>query len=211
MGLTAVTLFVTPGVARADEETVCGYRTYDPDRDGLNLGSFLGDGQGRVNDKIRRFFGWDDWTCAPLRDAAEIGAAQIVGNPYTKIIKFRVKLPREVQFFLFVRKVVEHSGQAEPSPAELPAVGPSVIQAPVSWTGGAGLWLNSGPGSGKLLVVIPEQTMLTIGCQVRGPAVTGPYGRTDLWDYVTTPDGHQGFASDAFIFTNTSDQVAPAC
>lgn len=98
--------------------------------------------------------------------------------------------------------------QAATPPAQAPA---PTVNAAVAWTGTDGLWLNSGPGSGGLLVVMPDGTPVTITCQTHGRAVAGPYGTTDLWDHVTAPDGQQGFASDAYINTGTAAQVAPSC
>ncbi|MCE7004302.1 hypothetical protein LWC34_15870 [Kibdelosporangium philippinense] len=48
---------------------------------------------------------------------------------------------------------------------------------------------------------------VAIACTVRGQSVTGPYGTTDVWDYIHL----EGYISDAFVYTGVSGPVGPPC
>jgi uncharacterized protein YraI len=84
------------------------------------------------------------------------------------------------------------------------------VPAEVNETGGEGLWLNAGPGTGPQIVVA-EGTVVWLYCHVHGPSVEGPYGTTAIWDYVRTPGGRTGYRSDAYLATGSNDPVVPQC
>lgn len=212
LALTAAvsTVVGVPGTAVADDQ-ICGYRPYDPQRDGLDLQRFLEDGQGQVNDSLRQALGWGEETCVALRYAVEVAAPYFVPGLHPAMAPFRffdVKLPNGIKFFMWVKRAYENAAEL---PRELPAVGAPSITAPVSWTGDQGLWLNSGPGTGARIAVLPDGAVLTILCQTNGPAVDAPYGRTTVWDSVITDTGLSGFVSDGWVNTGTNDRVAPTC
>jgi hypothetical protein len=50
--------------------------------------------------------------------------------------------------------------------------------------------------------------MVMIRCRVRGPVVTGPYGTSRDWDFLSEPA--PGYVSDAFIDTTAFDDI-PRC
>lgn len=93
-----------------------------------------------------------------------------------------------------------------------------VLGATPAFAGGTGrvvaapcLNLRSGPNSFSPLVgCVPNQTVVAIDCVSSGTPVTGPFGRETLWDH-TVYNGVSGFASDAWIYTGTSQAVAPSC
>jgi hypothetical protein len=58
---------------------------------------------------------------------------------------------------------------------------------------------------------LPTGTVVTILCTLTSDYVTGPYGRTNIWDMVGASEGHGDFASDAWINTGTNNPVAPRC
>jgi hypothetical protein len=47
---------------------------------------------------------------------------------------------------------------------------------------------------------------VTISCQKYGTEVTGPYGKTKIWDYIGT-----GYVSDAYVNTGGAGLFAPLC
>jgi len=193
------------------DDQICGYRTFDLERDGLDLQAFLEDGQGHVNDSVRRALGLGEEVCAPMRFATEVAASKVVPGLTPALAPFRffdVKLPGQVKGFMLAVSTVKHALEM---PKELPRVGASSVQAPVAWTGGQGLWLNSGPGSGRAIKILKEGTVVSIRCQVRGRAVDAPNGRTDLWDEVVVADGSTGFVSDGWVNTGSAGQVSPSC
>jgi hypothetical protein len=64
-----------------------------------------------------------------------------------------------------------------------------------------------GPDMSRVIGTIPYGTDVQIDCVVNGPAVTGPFGTTTLWDRVP---GYQGndpaaWVSDAWLDTGRSD------
>jgi hypothetical protein len=73
-----------------------------------------------------------------------------------------------------------------------------------------GLWLNAGPGTDPPFVVA-EGTQVWLYCYVDGPYVDGPYGTTSIWNFTSTPSGHTGFMSDAYLATGSNDPVVPEC
>jgi len=57
---------------------------------------------------------------------------------------------------------------------------------------------------------------VTIDCTERGEPVIAPYSDTDangttctLWDHIISP--YDGYVSDGFVNTGTSNPVAPTC
>jgi hypothetical protein len=86
----------------------------------------------------------------------------------------------------------------------------SGVPAQVFGTDGEGLWLLGQPGADQDRVV-PEGTVVTLYCYVEGESIDGPTGTTGIWDYAVTPDGAEGFMSDAYLDTGTFDPVVPEC
>lgn len=73
------------------------------------------------------------------------------------------------------------------------------------------LHLRSGPDtSAASLACIPKGTSVTIYCTTSGPAQTGPYGTSSVWDR-TVYGGATGYVSDAWVYTGTNNPVAGAC
>ncbi|WP_176968890.1 hypothetical protein [Amycolatopsis xylanica] len=67
---------------------------------------------------------------------------------------------------------------------------------------------RTGPGTGYA----PKGTVtggqrVAIACTVRGQSVTGPYGTTDVWDYIHL----EGYVSDAYVYTGQPGAVGPEC
>ncbi len=60
--------------------------------------------------------------------------------------------------------------------------------------------------SARIVGSVANGATVHIRCQVRGTTVTGPYGRSSLWDYIGT-----GYVSDAYVYTGSDGQVAPTC
>jgi murein DD-endopeptidase MepM/ murein hydrolase activator NlpD len=74
-------------------------------------------------------------------------------------------------------------------------------------TSGANLLVRAKPStSATVLGSIPDGREVTISCQKHGSTVTGTYGTTSLWDRIPA-----GYVSDAYIYTGSDGQVAPAC
>jgi uncharacterized protein YraI len=84
-----------------------------------------------------------------------------------------------------------------------------------------GLNVHSGSPTGQVIDTMPFDSTAQIYCWVSGPAVTGPYGTTSVWDALdgyTTPSGQRYafsggtkvFSSDAWLDTggDTSKMVA---
>lgn len=59
-------------------------------------------------------------------------------------------------------------------------------------------------------VCIPYRATVTIGCTVRGDYVSGPYGRTNIWDRVSY-GGKTGYIADALVYTGTNGPAAGTC
>ncbi|MGW3512137.1 SH3 domain-containing protein [Streptomyces sp. NPDC000994] len=67
--------------------------------------------------------------------------------------------------------------------------------------------VRSGPGTTYSIVkTLAEGASVSIVCQKPGTTVTGPYGTTNLWDYIGS-----GYVSDAYVYTGSSGYVAPRC
>lgn len=74
-------------------------------------------------------------------------------------------------------------------------------------TSGAPLTVRAGASTATAAVgSVADGAFVVIRCQARGPAVTGTYGRSTLWDRI---DG--GFVADAYVATGSDGQVAPTC
>ncbi|MEV4481970.1 hypothetical protein [Micromonospora coxensis] len=68
--------------------------------------------------------------------------------------------------------------------------------------------LRTGPGTSYPSIgTVTGGQRVAIACTVRGQSVTGPYGATDVWDYLHL----EGYVSDAFLYTGTSGAVGPPC
>lgn len=68
--------------------------------------------------------------------------------------------------------------------------------------------IRTGPGTnyGSIGTVTGGQRV-AIACTVRGQSITGPYGTTDVWDYIHL----EGYISDAYVYTGQSGAVGPPC
>ena len=81
----------------------------------------------------------------------------------------------------------------------------------MAWTEGIGLHIRLGPDyTGASIGIVSDGATLSIGCTTRGETVSGPFGPTDLWDYVSY-NGQVGYVSDGYLNTGTNDPVAPSC
>ena len=70
---------------------------------------------------------------------------------------------------------------------------------------------RSGPTtSAAVQGCIPYNASIAIDCTAYGTAVNGYYGTETLWDH-TSYGGFSGFVSDSWVYTGTSQPVAPAC
>ena len=101
------------------------------------------------------------------------------------------------------------AGAGPPAPARTGSQSREV-HAVVSGTGGSGLRLNRSPGEDRL-GVLPEGTEVTVTCRAVGRPVTGPYGSTSTWSRVHTPDGRDGFMSDAYLVLDVEPAAVPSC
>jgi surface antigen len=78
---------------------------------------------------------------------------------------------------------------------------------------GTGSCLNerTGPGTGySVITCIPDGTAVGIACQTTGTTVTGPWGATNIWDYIDYGN-RGGYVTDAYVYTGTNGFVAPYC
>jgi len=74
-------------------------------------------------------------------------------------------------------------------------------------TSGASVNVRSGAGTSfKIVGTVDDGQSVRISCQQRGSTVSGPFGRTDLWDKIGS-----GYVSDAYVFTGSDGRVAPDC
>lgn len=73
---------------------------------------------------------------------------------------------------------------------------------------GVRLNVRSGPGTGYPVVrVLPAGARVTIYCQTSGTTVSGPYGRSNIWDNID--DGQ--YVSDSYVNTGSDGYVRPRC
>ena len=88
----------------------------------------------------------------------------------------------------------------------IPAAAASAHTVPV--VSGYTVNVRTGPGTSYPAIgTVTGGQRVAIACTVRGQTVTGPYGATDVWDYIHL----EGYVSDAFLFTGQSGPVGPAC
>ncbi|MGC9542403.1 SH3 domain-containing protein [Streptomyces sp. UG1] len=73
---------------------------------------------------------------------------------------------------------------------------------------GVRLNVRRGPGTQYAIVrVLPEGARIPIYCQTPGTYVTGPYGRSNIWDNIDTGE----YVSDAYVLTGSDGYVRPRC
>jgi uncharacterized protein YraI len=91
---------------------------------------------------------------------------------------------------------------------------PGVAQAYVSSatgtvnTAGSPLNVRSGPSSNyDAWRTVADGSTVTILCQQQGQSVTGTYGTTTLWDFLS----NGGMVSDAYIYTGSDGQLVNTC
>lgn len=87
----------------------------------------------------------------------------------------------------------------------------------------AGLNVHSGSPTGPVIDTMPYNSTAQLYCWVYGPAITGPWGTTSVWDAVagyTTPWGQnvvygagtKVFSSDAWLNTGgDTSKMLPHC
>jgi flagellar protein FlgJ len=93
------------------------------------------------------------------------------------------------------------------------ADGPSAGSGPVGVVkadAGKRVAVHARPGAGRIVARLASGTRVVIRCQASGPAVTGPYGRSEVWDRVRIGTG-TGFVSDARVYTGSDGLVAGVC
>lgn len=173
-------------------------------------------GNETVINEIRRAFNLGTEWCGPLHFATKVGA-HVVANQVWELVE--IKVPLQYDVIIAVAKEIWDSLHPEaPSqaplatPSELPhdATGGSGVSAPVAWTGGIGLHLRPSPARIASIGTVPEGATVSIQCTTRGETVSGPFGPTNLWDYVVY-NGRAGYVSDGYVNTGTNDPVAPSC
>ncbi|MCM3302402.1 SH3 domain-containing protein [Streptomyces pseudogriseolus] len=73
---------------------------------------------------------------------------------------------------------------------------------------GVRLNVRSGPGTGYPVVrILPEGAKVPIFCQTPGTRVTGPYGKSSIWDNIANGE----FVSDAYVHTGSDGYFRPRC
>ena len=69
---------------------------------------------------------------------------------------------------------------------------------------------SSASASASVLGTIPYGATITITCTTSGSSMTGPYGATTLWNYITY-GSLKGYVTDAYVYTGTSAATAGKC
>ncbi|MFD5080937.1 SH3 domain-containing protein [Streptomyces sp. NPDC058371] len=68
--------------------------------------------------------------------------------------------------------------------------------------------VRSGPGTTyRITRVLPEGSRVAIFCQRPGETVSGPYGKTSVWDNIANGE----YVSDAYVKTGSDGYIAPRC
>jgi len=75
---------------------------------------------------------------------------------------------------------------------------------------GKTLKVRAAPGAGAVIGRVGRGTRLAIRCQASGPAISGRFGRSRVWDQVRVK-GRVGYVSDAYVFTGSDGLVAGVC
>jgi LasA protease len=145
-----------------------------------------------------------------LEFATEVVAGLVVGGVVMSVVK--VEVPGRYDVVIAVVDTLWDRLQRGDWPARLPDVGAgsSIFLAPVAWTGGIGVYLRPTPARTPFVGSVPEGATVNIQCTTRGETVLGPFGPTDLWDFVLY-NGQAGYVSDGYVNTGTNDPVAPSC
>ncbi|GAA5186649.1 SH3 domain-containing protein [Rugosimonospora acidiphila] len=74
-------------------------------------------------------------------------------------------------------------------------------------TAGASLTVRSGPHTTSAAVgSVANGATVNFSCQTTGDTVTGTYGKSNIWDKIST-----GYVSDTYVYTGSDGTVAPAC
>ncbi|MFF0390376.1 hypothetical protein ACFYS8_17040 [Kitasatospora sp. NPDC004615] len=129
--------------------------------------------------------------------------------------------------------IIGGTGQAQAATAPCGGIGEPIDGRPgLTWNGCVyatdGLYFRWHTAGGTvswndpLTIALPYRTKVWIYCTLPGPAVTGNYGPTTVWDavgYYQRPGGPvEWFASydhsvttDAWIYTGTSQPVGTTC
>jgi hypothetical protein len=205
-------LIAVSSAARASaDEVICGKRVqteYSYDLDGLQ--EMLKRGNQYNIDQIRRALSLgEDW-CGPIGFVVDVLAEMVVSGTLMDVVK--VEVPGGIDVVVTSATQLQDRLKRGDWPARLPDVGPSgsVFLAPVAWTGGIGLNLRPSPARTAVIGTVPEGATVSIQCSTRGETVSGPFGPTNLWDYVVY-NGQAGYVSDGYVNTGTNDPVAPSC
>ncbi|MFC4146196.1 hypothetical protein ACFO0M_08005 [Micromonospora mangrovi] len=75
-------------------------------------------------------------------------------------------------------------------------------------TSGADLNVRSGPSSGyDSWRTVADGASVTLLCQTTGQSVTGTYGTTTMWDFLS----NGGMVSDAYVYTGSDGQIVNSC
>lgn len=146
----------------------------------------------------------------PAREDGRPGVATADASVATTVVKFVVKKVAGqwwqdtfgdcAPWAVFCPQVAYAPSSATEAPTA-PAMG--VVE-----TGGTGLNLRSGPGTGYGITgVLPDGTGVTIVCTTYAETVDGIWGPTALWNRLSSGE----WVSDGFIYTGTNGPVAPQC
>ena len=67
----------------------------------------------------------------------------------------------------------------------------------------------NGPDMSQIIDQVPYSTFVVVDCQVNGPAETGPFGTTTLWDRLAGYEANDtpAWVSDAWVNTGTNGQA----
>ena len=180
----------------AADEAVCGMPQSEPTAPGgeptydLNgLQQLTTQGNLTVINEIRDAFNLGHEWCGPLEFATEVGANVVAGTVWELV---DLNVPEQYDVIIAVAETEwQRLTGVTPSPA--PAQAPSQLahdgsgaSFQVAWTSGIGLHIRPSPDrTAPSLGTVPDGATLSIGCTTRSETVTGPFGPTNLWDYVS--------------------------